>query len=503
MSEKSLPASGGRKMDQQDFIQMNTVKVNRIIISILGIIWIVTGYFFLKDQLNGAVFGSLLIELVAASLLQLKVNRPTLTMAILFMAILTVTVSFIGGTYTGLIIATVLCLVSLYLNKAILFSFGGLYGISFTVMHYDMSNKFDEEYFSTMGFLLLMVVILYFVCKRSADLILLSNNNAAVARRNEAEATRMAISVQENSAQLHGDINQSQDDINTLSEISTILSMKIKDVADDVRSQAESMGQINERIRISDTEMVEITRMSSELADTSNHASSALENGSGLFNQMDTQMEIINLVMHESLITIIDLNKSMDQVNGLLSSINDISNEINLLSLNASIEAARAGAAGAGFSVVADNIKRLADQSTRTVSTINPIIQGIQSQGRKVLDKATTGESAVKKGEQITKQVLGSFSQIRLSFEKIDEHIDKELGKIGNVSQVFSQIVDQSDKIFAISQKQLAATDAMLATTDEQHKKIGVISDSVHRMNQSSIRLQKLGGADHDYDRSR
>lgn len=490
-------------MEQQDFIQTNTVKVNRIITSILGIIWLIAGYFFLQHQLNGAVFVSLLIELILASLLQLKANRPTITMAILFMAILTVTVSFIGGPYTGLIIATVLSIVSLYLNKAILFSFGGLYSISFTVMNYDMSNKFGEDYFSTMGFLVLLVVILYFVCKRSADLILLSNNNAAVARGNEADATQMANSVQENSVQLHGDINQCHDDINTLSKISDIMSMKIKDVAEDVKIQAESMGQINERIRIADTEMMGITTMSSELTDTSTHASAALENSSGLFSQMDTQMEIINLVMHESLITIIALNNSMDQVNGLLSAINEISREINLLSLNASIEAARAGTAGAGFSVVAENIKRLADQSTRTVSTISPIILGIQSQSREVLDKATAGEIAVKKGEQITKQVLGSFSEIRFSFEKIDQHIDKELGKIGNVSDVFSHIVEQSNKIFAISQKQLAATEAMLATTDEQYNKIGIISDSVQRMNQSSIRLQQLGGIDHDHDRSR
>lgn len=63
-------------MIQQDFIQMNTIK-NGIITSILGINWIITGYFFLQHQLNGAVFVSLLIELILASLLQLKANRPT------------------------------------------------------------------------------------------------------------------------------------------------------------------------------------------------------------------------------------------------------------------------------------------------------------------------------------------------------------------------------------------------------------------------------------------
>ncbi|OME56264.1 hypothetical protein BSK61_12350 [Paenibacillus odorifer] len=66
-------------MIQQDFIQMNTIKLNRIITSILGIIWIISGYFFLQHQLNGAVFISLLIELILASILQLKANHPTST----------------------------------------------------------------------------------------------------------------------------------------------------------------------------------------------------------------------------------------------------------------------------------------------------------------------------------------------------------------------------------------------------------------------------------------
>lgn len=103
-------------------------------------------------------------------------------MAILFMAILTITIPHIGGPYTGMIVVIVLCILSLYLNKGILFSFGGLYSVTHVIMYYAANGKFVTDFFSTMGFWGLTVIVLYFVSKRSADLILLSNRKEAEAK---------------------------------------------------------------------------------------------------------------------------------------------------------------------------------------------------------------------------------------------------------------------------------------------------------------------------------
>ncbi|MBE7721102.1 MAG: hypothetical protein E7243_16515 [Lacrimispora celerecrescens] len=136
------------KQAQSSFIIANTAKVNKIIIGLLTIIFITalllqwTGLM----ELPGGVLESLIAELAAAAILIVKTRKHTLTMAILFMVILTCTVSSIGGPYIGMIIATVLCVVSLYLNKSILFSFGGLYTITFTVMYYQNYQRFDSGY---------------------------------------------------------------------------------------------------------------------------------------------------------------------------------------------------------------------------------------------------------------------------------------------------------------------------------------------------------------------
>ncbi len=476
-----------KKSVQSSFTIANTARVNKIITVLLGVIFAAALVFKWTGliQLPGGILESLLVELIIATILIVKTKKYTLTMAILFMSILTCTVSSIGGPHTGMIIAVVLCVVSLYLNKAILFSFGGLYTITFTVMYYQGNHRFDGGYISMMVFLGLLVAILYFVCKRSADLIEMSN-------RNEAEANNMVRVIQENTTHLHSNINQCNSDIISLREISDSLSAKIKGVVDDVAHQSDSILSINGMMNTADTEMEEIGGMSRELAHTAENACRTLDRSAEQFSRMDMQTQVINTAVNESLLTIQELDKSLAQVNDFLSMINQIAGETNLLALNATIEAARAGASGAGFSVVAAQIKQLAQQSAQAVDDINHIVEDIHGKTQAVLQKATAGNSAAKEGEQITKQVLSSFENIRGSFEKINTYIENELTKVAQVSRIFSQIRGQSENISMISQKYLMTTHEMLTATKEQYGSVEVIYTSISSIKDSSVRLQEL-----------
>jgi methyl-accepting chemotaxis protein len=450
-----------------NFMKTNAAKVNKIIAAILWLTFISSTFFLIRSQFRGEVYVSLLIELVFATFFIYKKKYQLQTTVILVISILTCTIPYVETSSAGMLIMIVLCVVSLYLNKALLYGFGCLYNISYIVIYFSDNHKFDTSFFTTLGFIEFTILALYFVCKRSSDLIKLSVQKEAEAKELLGSLDNMVSVIQENTSSLNNDITNCNKDIETLKNISNTMAINVQEVAEGVIDQSESITYISNMMNKADERMSEINQLSKSLADTSENASQVVYQGSDRINQMGKQMNIINSAVTESLTTVEELNKSMDEVNNFLSAINQISNQTNLLALNANIEAARAGESGAGFVVVANEVKKLAEQSSNMVNQINEIINDIKAKIQLVFEKANNGSIAVKEGKAITKQVLETFDNIKLSFINIDKYTANELNMTDNVSSIFTQIRVQAENISNISQKHAAATEEMLATTEE------------------------------------
>jgi methyl-accepting chemotaxis protein len=474
------------------FMINNAMKVNKIIAVILWIIFGGSSFFLFKNDIRPEVFISLLLELILATILILRKKHPLAGTSALILGILTLTVPYIGTYYTGMLIMAVLCGVSLYLNKALLYSIGSLYSIAYFIIYFADNKTLNKEFFTNMSYIGLTVIALYFVCKRSADLIQLAYEKETQAKKLLNSLDTMVTVIHENTSSLNTEINHCNRDIEALRDISKTMSVSINEVTDGVVDQAESIGQISDMMNEADEKMSEIASLSKGLADTSGNTSLVVSQSAENINRMGLQMDIINAAVSESLETVGELNKSMQEINSFLSAISQISNQTNLLALNASIEAARAGEAGTGFSVVAQEVKKLAEQSSETVKHIDEIIKDIQRKTELVFQKAYNGSTAVKEGEFITKQVLDSYQNIKSAFESIDKYIDDELKMTGHVSTIFTRIRQQTGNISDISLKHSASTEEMVAITEEQNSIIGIIYEAVRSINNSSVKLQEL-----------
>lgn len=475
-----------------NFMKTNEAKVNKIIASILWIIFIGSTYFVLKKQVLGEVYGSLFVELVFSTFFIFKKKHQHLTISILLMGVLTCTIPYLSTSSAGMIIMIVLCVVSLYLNKVLLYLFGFSYNFAYIVIYYANNHKYDSTFFSTLGFIILTIAALYFVVKRSTDLIQLSIRKEAEAKELLGSLNHMVSVINDSTSSLSVDITNCNQDIGTLKDISNTMAINVQEVTEGVTNQSESLTNISDMMNKVDEKMFEINHLSKSLADTSVNTSQVVYHGSEKINQMGKQMNIINSAVTDALTTVEELNKSMDEVNSFLSAITQISDQTNLLALNANIEAARAGEAGVGFAVVANEIKKLADQCLNTVKQIDKIIHDIQSKTQLVFEKANNGSIAAKDGEDITRQVLESFDNIKSSFKSIDGYIINELNMTDIVSTIFTQIRVQTENISDISQKHSAATQEMLATTQEQDANIEVIYKTIGNINNSSKDLQEL-----------
>ncbi|TXC91124.1 methyl-accepting chemotaxis protein [Metabacillus litoralis] len=162
------------------------------------------------------------------------------------------------------------------------------------------------------------------------------------------------------------------------------------------------------------------------------------------------------------------LNKEISQIKEIVEMIKNVSEETNLLSLNASIEAARAGAAGRGFAVVADEIRKLADQTKTSSLRIETVISSILNQTKKSVE-------LVKTTITLFKEQTSSINNTQEAFENILEGTNSIIDEINHVEVSISKINLNKDKVESaigemvdVAEDSSATTEEVTATTEEQ-----------------------------------
>ncbi|HQL81681.1 MAG TPA: methyl-accepting chemotaxis protein, partial [Spirochaetota bacterium] len=128
-----------------------------------------------------------------------------------------------------------------------------------------------------------------------------------------------------------------------------------------------------------------------------------------------------------------NIRKSSQEMTGVIQIINDISDKINLLSLNAAIEAARAGDAGRGFAVVADEISKLADQTTSSIKSIDSLIR--------------TNEQEIINGNRNVSETVGKINSIISDIEKIVEKITVISNKMSEQTVANQTVNENAEKV--------------------------------------------------------
>jgi methyl-accepting chemotaxis protein len=182
----------------------------------------------------------------------------------------------------------------------------------------------------------------------------------------------------------------------------------------------------------------------------------------------------------------------MDSINNFLSGITHIADQTNLLALNAAIEAARAGEAGKGFAVVADEVRKLAEQSSKTVQDINSIIGSIQDKTKSALLKAQEGNEAVDSGYNIVNGVYESFNNMQNSFNDMSNNISRENNMIIKIKSLFENIHLQLENIASISEEHAATTQEVMASVEDQNNRIVEIAGSMDHISQLSDGLKEI-----------
>lgn len=188
------------------------------------------------------------------------------------------------------------------------------------------------------------------------------------------------------------------------------------------------------------------------------------------------------------------LGKQLSQVNVITNLINDISDQTNLLALNAAIEAASAGEAGRGFSVVAEEIRKLAEQSKESSLSINNLIQNISKESNLVVETSSNMNNVLNNQTATIESSLDSFKDIIAYIEEIFPRIsrisdsiviiDKEkesiLRSVGSVAQMSEEVLASTEEISASIQELSASSQEVAASSEGLNGKAEKMIESIN-----------------------
>lgn len=280
------------------------------------------------------------------------------------------------------------------------------------------------------------------------------------------------------------DIRGVSDQLDDSSKKTKEISETLNEAAD---SQADSMSDVKitlDQVASSIQELaIHATTLSGVVNETNQRGSQAKENMQQtvtVASQGRTDMEAVNLAM-ESIVDsmshleeIVDeVGASTEQINTMVGIISDISDQTNLLSLNAAIEAARAGEAGKGFAVVADEIRKLAEVSASSASNISSIIAQVNSQVSYMVQQTAKSVTDIKSNSEKITASCDIFERIYQNVTDTDNVLTEIVERIAHVDDVATNIA-------ALSQQQSASTEEILASTEVLTKASLQLSQDSH-----------------------
>ncbi|CAE6496950.1 methyl-accepting chemotaxis protein [Candidatus Nitrosotenuis uzonensis] len=236
--------------------------------------------------------------------------------------------------------------------------------------------------------------------------------------------------------------------------------------------------------------MNDLSTNAKESVEISNQVGLLSEKGTESAKEAGERMNKIIRVTNESAQKVKALADKTNEITAVLEVIKQIADQTNLLALNAAIEAARAGEAGRGFAVVADEVRRLAESSARSSDEIDSKLKQIQEHAQQVVGEIETSANEVNQGKMVIDSSLKTLHDIAMNIRNVSDTVrnlsESTYQQLIKVKTVSEDVVE----IAAVSEENAAATEEASAAVEEQTSQTHEISNAANQLADLAMQLQ-------------